>query len=63
MTVTKRYYSTTLGDHLVDTGKPVRTVIRGLGELIAAVIAAALWFGVFPWLQLHVPVDGSAING
>jgi hypothetical protein len=31
--------------------------------LIAAVIAAALWFGVFPWLQLHVPVDGSAING
>jgi hypothetical protein len=23
---------------------------------------AALWFGVFPWLQLHVPVDGSSIS-
>ncbi len=31
--------------------------------LIVAVIAAALWFGVFPWLSRHVPVDGSAING
>jgi len=30
---------------------------------IAVAVAAALWFGVFPWLQLHVPVDGSAING
>lgn len=30
---------------------------------IAVALAAALWFGVFPWLQLHVPVDGSAING
>ena len=31
--------------------------------LIVAVIAAALWFGVFPWLSRYVPVDGSAING
>ena len=31
--------------------------------LIVAVVAAALWFEVFPWLSLHVPVDGSAING
>ena len=31
--------------------------------LIAVAMAAALWFGVFPWLQLHVPVDGSAISG
>jgi hypothetical protein len=31
--------------------------------LIVAVIAAALCFDVFPWLSLHVPVDGSAING
>ena len=30
--------------------------------LIVAVIAAALWFDIFPWLSLHVPVDGSAIN-
>jgi hypothetical protein len=31
--------------------------------LIVVAVAAALWFGVFPWLQLHVPVDGSSING
>jgi hypothetical protein len=30
--------------------------------LIVAVIAAALWFDVFRWLSLHVPVDSSAIN-
>jgi hypothetical protein len=31
--------------------------------LIVVAMVAALWFGVFPWLQLHVPVDGSAISG
>jgi hypothetical protein len=31
--------------------------------LIAVAVAATAWFGLFPWLQLHVPVDGSAING
>ncbi|HLH57561.1 MAG TPA: hypothetical protein VKV33_00275 [Streptosporangiaceae bacterium] len=31
--------------------------------LIVVAVAAVLWFGVFPWLQLHVPVDGSSING
>jgi hypothetical protein len=34
-----------------------------LRVLLVAVIATAVWFGVFPWHQLHVPVDGSAING
>jgi hypothetical protein len=31
--------------------------------LIIVAMAAALWFGLFPWLQLHLPVDGSSING
>ena len=31
--------------------------------LLILLAAAVLWFGVFPWLQLHVPVDGSALNG
>ena len=31
--------------------------------LLLLLAAAALWFGLFPWLQLHVPVDGSSING
>jgi len=34
-----------------------------LRVLFVAVIAIAVWFGVFPWRQRHVPVDGSAING
>ncbi len=31
--------------------------------VIVVAVAALLWFGAFPWLQLHVPVDGSSING
>jgi hypothetical protein len=31
--------------------------------VIVLAVAAVLWFGLFPWLQLHVPVDGSSING
>ena len=31
--------------------------------LLILLAAAVLWFGVLPWLQLHVPVDGSARNG
>jgi len=34
-----------------------------LRVLLVAVIATAVWFGVFPWRQPHVPVDGSAISG
>ena len=42
-------------------GRPgVRTAWLVLLLLLAA---AALWFGFFPWLQLHVPVDGSSMNG
>ncbi len=37
--------------------------VRAAWMLLLVLIAvAALWFGVFPWLQLHVPVDGSSIS-
>ncbi|HWG15674.1 MAG TPA: hypothetical protein VG268_20620 [Streptosporangiaceae bacterium] len=43
---------------------PGPTASKVLGTaLIVVAVAAALWFGVFPWLQLHVPVDGSSISG
>jgi type IV secretory pathway VirB2 component (pilin) len=31
--------------------------------LIVVAVGAALWFGLFPWAQLHVPIDGSTISG
>jgi hypothetical protein len=43
---------------------PGGTAGKAAGTLLIVVaLGAALWFGFFPWLQLHVPVDGSAING
>jgi hypothetical protein len=27
------------------------------------VVAAALWFFVFPWAASHLPIDGSAFTG
>ncbi|HEY4464110.1 MAG TPA: hypothetical protein VGN41_15700 [Streptosporangiaceae bacterium] len=41
---------------------PAASKALGLALIVVAV-AAALWFGVFPWLQLNVPVDGSSISG
>ena len=41
---------------------PAWPSVMPAGRLDAVLIAAALWFDVFPWLSLHVPVDGSAIN-
>ena len=43
---------------------PGRPAVRTAWLLLLLLLAAAaLWFGFFPWLQQHVPVDGSAING
>jgi hypothetical protein len=43
---------------------PARHARRRLDAVpIVAAAGTALWFDVFPWLSLHVPVDGSAING
>jgi hypothetical protein len=30
---------------------------------LAIVVAAALWFFVFPWAASHLPIDGSAFTG
>jgi hypothetical protein len=43
---------------------PGPTAAKATGALLIIVaVAAVLWFGVFPWLQPHVPVDGSSISG
>jgi len=31
--------------------------------LLALVVAAALWFWVFPWAASHLPLDGTAFTG
>jgi hypothetical protein len=30
---------------------------------MAIVVAAALWFFVFPWAASHLPIDGTAFSG
>ena len=30
---------------------------------LVIVVAAALWFLVFPWAASHLPIDGSAFTG
>jgi hypothetical protein len=43
---------------------PGRTPVRaGAMALIILVVAAALWFYVFPWASLHRPIDSSAFTG
>jgi hypothetical protein len=31
--------------------------------LIILVVTAALWFHVFPWASLHLPIDSSGFTG
>jgi hypothetical protein len=31
--------------------------------LIILAVAAALWFYVFPWASLHLPIDSSGFTG
>jgi hypothetical protein len=43
---------------------PGRTLARaGAMALIILVVAAALWFYVFPWASLHLPIDSSGFTG
>ena len=31
--------------------------------LIVVAVMAVLWFGVFPWASIHLPVDASGVGG
>ncbi len=43
---------------------PGRTPARaGLLALIIVAVTAALWFYVFPWASLHLPIDTSGFSG
>jgi hypothetical protein len=43
---------------------PGRTPARvGVLALIILTVTAALWFYVFPWASLHLPIDSSGFNG
>jgi len=35
----------------------------GGAALIILAVTAALWFYVFPWASLHLPIDSSGFNG
>jgi hypothetical protein len=40
------------------------TRYRAAGEILLTVgLAAALWFYVFPWASLHLPIDSSGFTG
>ena len=36
---------------------------RGMLTLILLAAAAALWFYVFPWASIHLPIDTSGFGG
>ena len=43
---------------------PGRTPARaGMLTLIILAAAAALWFFVFPWASIHLPIDSSGFTG
>jgi hypothetical protein len=43
---------------------PGRTLARaGMLALIILAVAAVLWFYVFPWASLHLPIDTSGCGG
>ena len=35
----------------------------GTMTLILLAVAAALWFFVFPWASLHLPIDSTGFGG
>ena len=35
----------------------------GTMTLIFLAVAAGLWFFVFPWASIHLPIDTSGFNG
>ena len=43
---------------------PGGTAVRaGMMTVIVLALAAALWFYVFPWASLHLPIDASGFGG
>ena len=43
---------------------PGRTPARtGVLTLLILAVAAVLWFYVFPWAALHLPIDASGFSG
>ena len=43
---------------------PGGTAVRaGMMTLIFLAVAAALWFFVFPWASLHLPIDATGFGG
>ena len=43
---------------------PGRTPARaGVLTLLILTVAAVLWFYVFPWAALHLPIDASGFSG
>jgi sortase (surface protein transpeptidase) len=58
-----------IAGHRVTAGNPFwslpgRTPVRaGMLALIILAVAAALWFYVFPWASLHLPIDTSGFSG
>jgi hypothetical protein len=46
--------------HQLPGGTAVRSVTMAA---IALAVAAALWFFVFPWASLHLPIDASSFGG
>ena len=42
---------------------PGRTARAGMLTLIILAVAAALWFYVFPWAALHLPIVSSGFTG
>jgi hypothetical protein len=46
--------------HLLPGGTAARA---GTMTVIILALAAALWFYVFPWASIHLPVDASGFGG
>ncbi len=46
--------------HRLPGGFPARA---GMLAVIIAAVAAVLWFYVFPWAALHLPIDASGFSG
>ena len=42
---------------------PGRPRPAGMLALIILAVAATLWFYVFPWASLHLPIDSSGLTG
>ena len=46
--------------HRLPGNVPARTAAT---TLIVLAVAAVLWYAVFPWASVHLPVDASGFGG